>query len=162
MTIQPSTAATVPPPTAEPDGRFSLSIRLREHYAQVVDFDLTAATPLVLDEPAPLGWEEGPNPARLLGAAVGGCLGASLLFCLRKARVDVGGLRTTVEGTMTRNAQGRLRIGAIRVQLHPSVRAADRERMTRCLELFEDFCVVTESVRHGIDVQVAVEPTTTG
>jgi len=30
--------------------------------------------------------------------------------------------------------------------------------MQRCLELFEDFCVVTQSVRAGIAVDVAVEP----
>jgi hypothetical protein len=28
----------------------------------------------------------------------------------------------------------------------------------RCLDLFEDFCIVTESVRKGIDVQVKVVP----
>jgi hypothetical protein len=30
--------------------------------------------------------------------------------------------------------------------------------MRRCLELFEDFCVVTQSVRSGIAVDVSVEP----
>ena len=153
-------AAPAAPVAAEPraDGTFSLVLRLHEHYAQVVDFDLTAVTPLVVDEPAPLGFEEGPNPSRLLGAAVGGCLGASLLYCLRKSRIEVHDLRTTVEGTLVRNERGRLRIGSIRVTLHPGVAGADRERMTRCLGLFEDYCVVTESVRHGIDVDVRVEP----
>jgi len=33
----------------------------------------------------------------------------------------------------------------------------DRERMNRCLEIFEDFCLVTQSVRKGIDVQVDVQ-----
>lgn len=158
MTVEgPVTSAREAAPEAEQG--FSMTIRLKEHYAQIVDFDLTAVTPLVLDETMPLGWEEGPNPARLLGAAVGGCLGASLLFCLRKARVPVSDLRTTVEGTLVRNERGRLRIGGVQVRLHPTVPEADRERMARCLDIFEDFCTVTESVRHGIDVTVAVEPT---
>ena len=35
---------------------------------------------------------------------------------------------------------------------------AEQRRMRRCLELFEDFCVVTQSVRSGSEVDVAVEP----
>lgn len=140
------------------EGSFAIGLRLRENYVQIVDFDLTAVTPLLVDEPSPLGGEEGPNPARLLGAAVGSCLGASLLFCLRKARIEVTDLRTSVEGTMARNAEGRLRVASLQVRLHPTVSEADRPRMARCLELFEDFCVVTESVRHGITVDAVVEP----
>jgi hypothetical protein len=40
----------------------------------------------------------------------------------------------------------------------PTVGAEMREKMGRCLELFESFCTVTQSVRHGIEVTVAVEP----
>ena len=50
-------------------------------------------------------------------------------------------------------------MGALRVQLAPTVAEADRSRLARCLELFEDYCVVTESVRDGIDVAVEVAPT---
>jgi organic hydroperoxide reductase OsmC/OhrA len=158
-TVSTDASAVTDSAASGTEGTFSMAIRLKEHYAQVVDFDLTAVTPMLIDETAPLGWEEGPNPARLLGAAVGGCLGASLLFCLRKAHIEVADLRTTVEGTLVRNTRGRLRIGSLQVRLHPTVPEADRERMARCLGLFEDFCVVTESVRHGIDVGVDVEPT---
>ena len=86
-------------------------------------------------------------------------MGASLLYCLRKAHVDVTDLRTTVAGTLVRNEHGRLRIGALRVQLAPTVAEPDRPRIARCLELFEDYCVVTESVRDGVNVVVEVEPT---
>jgi organic hydroperoxide reductase OsmC/OhrA len=111
-----------------------------------------------VDEPPPLGAGHGPNASRLLAAAVGNCLSASALLCLRKARIDVRGMRTTVRSSMVRNEKGRLRIGTIRVDIEPVVSPADRERMSRCLELFEDFCVVTQSVREGIDVEVAVTP----
>lgn len=149
------------------DGTFQVTLTLRDGYAFAVDFDQPASPraadgALVLDEPPPLGAGHGPNATRVLAAAIGDCLGASLLFCLRKARVPVNGLRVLVEGTVARNERGRMRIGSLRVRLSPDVPPADRERMGRCLELFEDFCIVTESVRQGIDVDVAVDAAPVG
>lgn len=141
-----------------PEEAFSVTLRLYRDYVQVVDFGPPDRTLLALDEASPLGHDHGPNPARVLASAVGGCLGASLLYCLRKARVEVSGLSTNVEGTFVRNDRGRLRIGSLRVSLSPTVPAALRDRVTRCLGLFEDFCTVTQSIRDGIDVQVHVEP----
>lgn len=164
-TASPTTSPLSVPATAgapldakAAEHEFSMVLQLHDGYMQVVDFGMDGVTPLVVDETRPLGAERGPNPARLLGAAVGGCLGASLLFCLRKAHVELTDLRTTVAGTLVRNDRGRLRIGELRVHLAPSVPEADRARMGRCLELFEDFCIVTQSVREGIDVSVQVEP----
>jgi uncharacterized OsmC-like protein len=137
--------------------RFEVALTLRDGYAFTVDFAEGEGPPLVVDELPPLGEANGPNPARLLAAAVGSCLGASLLYCLRKSRVEVSQLRTTVEGTIVRNERGRLRIGGIRVRLAPEVTAEQRGRIARCLVLFQDFCIVTESVREGIAVDVAVE-----
>ena len=144
---------------AADDRRFELALTLGEGYAFTVDFG-PGVPALDTDEPPPLGAGAGPNPARLLGAAVGSCLGASLLFCLRKARVDVAGLRVSVDGELVRNEANRLRVGGVRVRLEPSLagEAQSPERLARCLELFESFCIVTESVRHGIDVSVSVAP----
>jgi organic hydroperoxide reductase OsmC/OhrA len=158
------TAISVDPATRSADRAtndaeaFSLTLRLYRGYAQVVDFGPPGQTLLAIDEPPPLGRGYGPNPARVLASAVGGCLGASLLYCLRKSRIEASELSTKVEGTIVRNERGRLRIGQLRVTLLPAVPAAERERMARCLEVFEDFCVVTQSVRDGIDVDVRVEP----
>lgn len=137
--------------------RFEVAVTLRDGYTFTVNFAEGEGPPLVVDELPPLGEGNGPNPARLLAAAVGSCLSASLLYCLRKSRVEVSQLRTTVEGTLVRNERGRLRIGGIRVRLAPEVTAEQRERMRRCLDLFQDFCIVTESVRGGIAVDVEVD-----
>lgn len=136
----------------------TIELRLRDGYEFAVDFRQPGAGGLVVDEPPPLGAGAGPNPGRLLAAAVGGCLAASLRFCLDKARVGVGALVATVETSLIRNERGRLRIGGIRVRLEPEVAAADRDRIRRCLEVFEDFCIVTQSVREGVPIEVAVEP----
>jgi len=139
------------------DEQFTVRLTLQDGYAFSVDFGGQDFVPLMVDELPPLGQGRGPNPARLLAAAVGSCLSASLLFCLRKSRMAVSDLRTTVDVSLARSDRGRLRIGGIRVRLAPELDAEQRERMGRCLELFQDFCIVTESVRDGIDVDVLVE-----
>ncbi len=137
--------------------QFALELTLQGGYAFRVDFEQEEVPDLTVDEPPPLGGGVGPNAARLIAAAVGNCLGASLLFCLRRARIPVKQLRATVEGTLVRNERGRFRIGEIRVKLAPDVAPEDRDRIGRCLDVFEDYCVVTESVRQGIPVAVEVD-----
>ncbi len=141
-----------------PENRFSIALALQSDYAFTVDFGQEGVAAFTVDEPPPLGAGHGPNPARLLAAAVGHCLGASLLFCLRRSRIPVKQLRVTVAGTLVRNERGRLRIGEIRVSLAPDITPEDRDRIGRCLDVFEDYCIVTESVRQGIPVTVAAEP----
>ncbi|MGE5760632.1 MAG: OsmC family protein [Gemmatimonadota bacterium] len=137
---------------------FEVRLTLQRDYQIAADFGIPEAPDLTFDEPRPLGEGAGPNAARVLAAAVGDCLSSSYLFCMRRAHIDVKELKTTVTGTFTRNANGRLRIGGLKVRLEPLLATDKPERAARCLELFEDFCVVTQSVRDGIDVQVAVTP----
>lgn len=153
----PDATPGVPTP-ALPDSEFTIGLQLDDGYRQLVDFGVPGVPPLVVDEPAPLGTGAGPNPSRLLGAAVGSCLAASLTFCMRRARVDVRGVRTTVRGTLVRNESGRLRIGRLHVRLEPAVPADQHDRVPRCLDLFEEFCVVTASVRRGVPTTVEVNP----
>ena len=145
--------------------RFSLQLELQDDYRFTVSFGTDVVPELTVDELPPLGAGAGPNPVRLLATAVGHCLGASLLYCLKRSRIVVQGLHIAVDGALVRNERGRLRVGSINVTLATDVPEQDRERMSRCLELFEDFCIVTESVRHGIPVTVEVKrltPATAG
>jgi len=138
---------------------FSVDLHRTEHFQFDVTFDDPSWGGLRLDEPEPLGEGRGPNASRLLGAAIGNCLGASLLFCLQKAHVEVTGLAAHVEGVLERNEKGRMRIGSVNVVLRPNVDGVPPERLSRCIDIFEDFCLVTQSVREGIEVAVTVEPT---
>jgi len=136
----------------------TVSMELLDGYRFGVDFQMDGVPPLVMDEPPPLGTGDGPNAARVLAAAIANCLSASALFCLRKARVDVRGMRTRATAAMVRDERGRLRVGAVDVQIRPETAPADAGRIGRCLELFEDYCVVTQSVRTGLPVTVEVKP----
>ena len=135
----------------------TLTMDLQDGYRFLVDFEQEDVADLLIDEPEPLGEGSGPNAARVLAAAVGNCLSASALYCLHRARIEVHGMHTTVSGSLERNDAGRLRVKGFRVLIEPVVEESQQPRMGRCLELFEDFCVVTQSVRAGIEVDVAVE-----
>lgn len=134
------------------------SIELLSNYKLRVSFDNEAKTDLIMDEPRPVGEGAGPNASRVLAAAIGNCLTASLLFCLRKARVDIAGIRSTAKVTTARNEEGYWRIQKLDILLEPDVKAHEKPRMKRCLEIFENYCVVTGSVRKGIQVNVEVKP----
>jgi len=134
-----------------------VTLNLERGFEFVAEFgDVPKAAGILLDEPPPLGTDRGPNAAALLGAAVGDCLAASLVFCLRKMRVNVDHLTAQVSTHVGRNDDGKLRISGIDVELSPDVADTDAARLDRCEQLFEDFCVVTQSVRRGIPVNVTV------
>lgn len=135
---------------------FEFELQQLADYEFKVKFDAPGVAELLLDEPPPLGHAAGPNAARLIGAAVANCLSSSLLFCMRKFKQSTGPMRAQVKGELVRNEKGRLRIGRFDVTIHLAEPAGAIQHFDRCLAQFEDFCVVTESVRHGIPVGVRV------
>src|SRR5262245_43186030 len=124
-------------------------------YQFTADFPGVVATPtIVLDEPPPTGDGQGPNPAALLGAAVGNCLSATLVSCLFRAGAAVEALTANIVVHISRNEAGRCRVAGIDVDLAPQVGAGDRDSLARCERIFQDYCTVTQSVRQGVPVSV--------
>ncbi|NCT69013.1 MAG: OsmC family protein [Rhodanobacteraceae bacterium] len=135
---------------------FSLTLTQEHDYAFRVAFDDTSIPALLTDEPAPLGGDAGPNPSRLLVAAVANCLSASLLFALRKYKNTPATIVARAQARLERNEQGRLRVTHVGVTIELPEAAADYQQIERLLQQFENFCIVTESVRHGVAVDVTV------
>jgi uncharacterized OsmC-like protein len=136
---------------------FTIHLEQEQDFDFRVRFDWPGNAELLLDEPEPLGHRHGPNAVRLVAAAVGNCLAASRVFCLRtKFKQNAGPLRASVTGRLVRNERGRMRIGGLAVRLQLAEDAGALQHLGRCLEQFEDFCVVTESIRRGVPVSVEV------
>jgi len=139
------------------DHSFSVEVQQVEDFKFTVDFGLDGVDDLLLDEPSPLGGGAGPNASRVLAAAIGNCLCASLLFCLRRARAEVSGIGARVSGSWVRNEEGRWRIKEMEVEINPSVEEEHASQLERCAEIFEQFCVASQSVRDGIEIKVKVK-----
>jgi uncharacterized OsmC-like protein len=137
-------------------GKFTIHLEQEEDYTFRVKFDLKKAPDVIMDEPPPLGERHGPNASRLLAAAAANCLSASLMFCLAKEEVPAHNVSTEVTCTMVRNEKKRLRVGRLDVRITAGEALLGSKKRQRCLSLFEDFCVVTASIRDGIPVGVEV------
>ena len=132
-------------------------VKLLGGYRFKIDFPGTKSEGFVMDEPAPLGNLDGPNASRVLAASVANCLSASLLFCLNRSKVEVEDIETEAEPRAERNEQGYWRVKHVNVTIKAKLREpSDRNRVNRCLEIFENYCVVTGAIRSGIGVDVAV------
>ncbi len=106
----------------------------------------------------------GPNPSRMLALGILGCLSASFIFCLKKRNFKVDDFKSEAEVTIARNEKGFLRIKQIDVNIEPKIESPEAlRRAKQCLKatedgirFFEQYCIVTQSVRTGIIVNVNI------
>ena len=142
---------------AEDKREFSFEMEWLEHLAFNVKWNFHDSPDLFMDEPPSMGGSgKGPNAARMIVAGVANCLSASLAFCLTKSRVGMEGMKVRCHGTLERNDRGRLRLTGIRIEPLVRMPGKDLAKLERCLGVFDDFCIVTESVRKGIPVDIQV------
>ncbi len=79
------------------------------------------------------------------------------MFCLQRSKLEVKSIRAEVTTNIARNEDGRWRINNIQVQILVATEEQDEKRLKRCMDIFENYCIVTASVRQGIPVDVTVE-----
>lgn len=111
---------------------------------------------LTTDEHPPLGTGQGPAPVHLLLAAAANCMSASLQFALRKFHQDGKGLTARASAEVGRNAEGRLRVQRIDLEITLGAAAESVQHLDRILGQFEAFCTVGESIRAGVPIALSV------
>ena len=134
----------------------TIELVLQSDYRFEVDFGIPGVPRLVTDSTAPVGQGSGPDSEKLLVAAVANCLSASLLFSLRKFNNEAVAMQTIASVQLVRNEHARLRMGSIHVEIQLGVPAGALNHLDRAIAQFEDFCVVTQSVRAAIPVGVRI------
>jgi uncharacterized OsmC-like protein len=142
--------------TAPLANEFVVEVDQVDEYEFRVRLDKSQYPELLVDAPAPVGKDVNPSPSRLLAAAMGHCLASGLLYCARKLRVSLGPIHARVRTEIVRNEHGYPRIGKMHVEIDSSAPDAEKVDAARCARMFEDFCMVSQSVREGIEVEVHV------
>jgi uncharacterized OsmC-like protein len=114
--------------------------------------------PVLTDEPDPVGSNAGPSTPAMLAMAVGHCLSASLIETLRHAAIHTISLRTEAVSVVMPNEDGNPRIKEIRVDIQP-VLLKESGNIKRCIDVFENYCTVCQSIRPAVPVHVVVNYT---
>lgn len=133
----------------------SIRIKHIDGYKFTIDFG-QAVPALLVDEARPIGDGQGPSPEQILVASVANCLCASFAFASAKYKQEVQGYEAAARYRLERNAEDRLRISGIEVEIVLGALTSAMPRIDKVLAQFERFCTVSESVQAGIPVKVAV------
>ncbi len=100
----------------------------------------------------------GPNPSKLLALSVLGCLAASFTFCLQKRNFSLSNIEGKAVITSIRNDKGFWRLKKIDIKLIPKIdNPKIRKGADQCRKFFEQFCIISESVREGIEINVNLD-----
>jgi organic hydroperoxide reductase OsmC/OhrA len=109
-----------------------------------------------MNEPEPLGPGGNPEGVSLLAAAAAYGLSASLVFALKKVRVEPRSMRTTSRAHIVRTEERYRRVSGLEVDITADLAEQDRGAFERVVGRFPDFCIVTESIRGNFPIKVRV------
>ncbi len=111
-----------------------------------------------MDELDPHGTDSAPNPADYLLLAVGGCLSSSFIYSISKFDISLKKMHAKVRGKYTR-VDERVRIERVDVVLdiEPSTEQDLKEIEAWCIDVFRNFCIISESIRKGLPIGVTVK-----
>ncbi|MFX1377321.1 MAG: OsmC family protein [Promethearchaeota archaeon] len=99
--------------------------------------------------------KKGTSPVKLLALSVLGCLTASYSFCLKKQGFSISGLKGKAEVIIARGDKGFWRVKKIDIEMIPKIDTPEmRKRADQCKKFFEQYCIISESLRTGFEVNV--------
>ncbi|MFX1476783.1 MAG: OsmC family protein [Promethearchaeota archaeon] len=136
-----------------------VSLKQEEEMIFKCDFGEIKGDSLYIDEKHDKNSEKiGPSPAKLLALSVLGCLTASFSFCLKKKEFSLLDLRGQAEVSIARNDKHLWRVKKIDVKISPKIDTPElRKRADQCAKFFEQYCIISESLRNGIEVNLELD-----
>ncbi|MFX1572963.1 MAG: OsmC family protein [Promethearchaeota archaeon] len=140
------------------ESRVKVGIKLEEEMTYRCDLGKIKMEDLFIDETHDTYTDKiGPHPSSLLALSVLGCLAASFTFCLKKKGFTLKELTGKAEVITRRNERGFWRVKAINIDIIPKIDNLNmRKRADICMKFFEQYCIISESLRAGMEVNVNI------
>lgn len=134
------------------------NLKITLDYSEKLHFTASARNfeDIHVDEPESFhGSNLGPSSVEYILIGIGGCLGSSLIYCLQKKKVQVDELSLIVEGIIKHvGPKMHLKLIEINVEINFKAKKTFSQEVENCLNVFQDYCVVTNSLLNGIPINV--------
>ena len=136
-----------------------VGIKLEEEMIFKCDLGQIKMNNLFIDEQHKKSIEKiGPNPSKLLALSVLGCLAASFTFCLQKNNISLSDLDGKAIIISKKDEKGFWRLKKIVIKLNPKIDTPEmHKKADQCTKFFEQYCIISESLRNGIDLDIEVD-----
>jgi len=141
------------------ESRVKIGIKLEEEMTYRCDLGKIRMEDFFIDETHKNYSDKiGPNPTSLLALSVLSCLAASFTFCLKKKGFTLKDLNGKAEVVIRRNEKGFWRIKSIYINITPKIDDPNMlKRADKCMKFFEQYCIISESLRDGMEVNVKID-----
>ena len=138
------------------EARVKVGLKLQENMLFKCELGNVKMQDLYIDERNKKKTEKiGPSPIKLLALSVLGCLAVCFEFCLQKKGFTLSDLDGRAEVTFTRKDKEFWRIRKIDIDLLPKIDNTEmRKSVAQCKNLFEQHCIISESLRKGMEINV--------
>ena len=111
-----------------------------------------------LDMPLEFGGKgRSPCPDELFLSSVGGCLLTTFLYFTERLKLDLRGLKVSVQGMVDYVGPRGYRISEIKILISVEVPRGENSKAEECAELATDYCHLTRSLEEGIRTKILSE-----
>ena len=104
-----------------------------------------------VDEPTSFhGTDLGPSSVEYLLIGLGGCLGTTFIYCLQKRNIKMKSVEIVVDGKLSHvGPKMLLRLTKVDAEIK-----FKPEEINLCINKFREYCIVSNSIADGINVNV--------
>ncbi|MGV9173528.1 MAG: OsmC family protein [Promethearchaeia archaeon] len=114
-----------------------------------------------MDEPESFhGTNKGPSPVEYFLLGIGGCMASTFVFCCQKNEIEIHDISITIDGQLTHreDRENLLQFQKIEgyIMFIPKHGEQNKQAIKQCINDFQKYCVVSNSLRQGIPLSVNV------
>ncbi|MFO8018510.1 MAG: OsmC family protein [Promethearchaeia archaeon] len=118
-------------------------------------------THIHMDEPESFhGTNKGPSPVEYFLLGIGGCMGSTFAFSCQKNGIEVQDISITIDGELTHREDRENLLQFEKIEGHIDFipkDAYDEKKIKQSIREFQKYCVLSNSIRQGIPLDVNVE-----